>query len=51
MQSNSKKRYTWKDAPDWWNPLGEEIHLDLFECVILNYGGRLIPKSDLIEII
>jgi hypothetical protein len=45
---SSISRYTWPDAPNWWNPFGEEISQDLGDRVILAYGGRLIPKSDLI---
>jgi len=58
-------RYTWSDAPSWWNPEGEEIawaenqltkerhYIKAIEDVpdgwgvVLNYGGRVIPITDL----
>ncbi|MBD2570035.1 hypothetical protein [Anabaena lutea] len=42
------QRATWKDAPWWWNPLGEEIYEIGDGYVRLNYGGRKIPFCDLI---
>ena len=46
----TKPRYKWADAPSWWNPMGEEIEEDCGEFVRLAYHGRLIPKSELIQI-
>jgi hypothetical protein len=45
-----KPRYTWADAPGWWNPLGEEIMEDHGELVKLAYSGKFIAKQDLIRV-
>lgn len=47
----TKPRYTWTDAPGWWNPLGEEIDKEEGDLVQLAYQGRFIPRSELIEVI
>jgi len=44
---NPENRWTWVDAPPWWNPHGEKIAEVRGDRVILEYGGRLIPLNEL----
>jgi len=42
------QRATWKNAPGWWNPQGEEIYEVGDDFVRLHYGGLAIPFSEVI---
>ncbi|MHC5727880.1 MAG: hypothetical protein ACYTXY_27870, partial [Nostoc sp.] len=44
-------RCTWMDAPNWWNPKGEEInHIAQDGKVHLAYSDRYIPREEVILI-
>jgi len=40
-------RYTWANAPSWWNPLGEQVYRTEGDLVWLSYWRSAVAISAL----